>query len=102
MPRSRVLSLKLISLQLPLAGERTRRPENISGIMKRAKKIAIVLLTGFLAFAPPGTLIFGLIFIVGLIGNRRVVIVAGLGLLASAIIWFVIRRRLSQKPKLPD
>jgi hypothetical protein len=37
--------------------------------MKHIKRIGILLITGFLALAPPGTLIFGLILIVGLIGN---------------------------------
>ncbi|MGB8506903.1 MAG: hypothetical protein WCD76_00725 [Pyrinomonadaceae bacterium] len=35
--------------------------------MKRAKRILFVLLAGFLAFAPPGTMIFGLALVVGLV-----------------------------------
>ncbi|HVF56857.1 MAG TPA: hypothetical protein VM934_11945 [Pyrinomonadaceae bacterium] len=35
--------------------------------MKRARRIAALLVAGFLAFAPPGTLIFGFLLIAGLL-----------------------------------
>jgi hypothetical protein len=38
--------------------------------MKSPKRIAAILITGFLAFAPPGTMIFLLALVIGLVGRR--------------------------------
>jgi len=66
--------------------------------MKSPKRIAVLLVTGFLAFAPPGTMIFGLMLILGIVGNRW--LVAG-GILGLAVVgfaaWLVSRRRAGKR-----
>jgi len=60
--------------------------------MKRLKRISALLFTGFLVFAPPGTLIFGLIFILGLIGNVWLIVGSVLILVLLGSAWLVARR----------
>ena len=61
--------------------------------MRRPKRIAVLLITGFFAFAPPGTLIVGFIVILGLV--RNVWLAAGgiLALVAIGVTWIMLRRR---------
>ena len=59
--------------------------------MKNFKRIAALVFAGFLAFAPPGTIILSVIFIAGLIGNIWVtvgvmltlILLGGRGLIAA-------------------
>jgi membrane protein implicated in regulation of membrane protease activity len=59
--------------------------------MKNPKRLAIVLLTGFLAFAPPGTMIFLSALVVGLIGGRWAAAVAVC--VGAGIAFYLLRRR---------
>lgn len=59
--------------------------------MRRYKRIAVLLLAGFFAFAPPGTLVFGLLLFLGVVKNFW----ARLAVLALAIaagVWLLVRR----------
>jgi nitrate reductase gamma subunit len=65
--------------------------------MRRFKKIIVAVILGFLAFAPPGTLIAIFLFLAWLFGDAR--IVAG-GLVVFAIIGisgFIWRRRNTKR-----
>ena len=59
--------------------------------MKSPKRVAALLLAGFLAFAPPGTMIFLLMLAVGLLGRRWAA--AALCLCACAALILLHRRR---------
>ena len=65
--------------------------------MKSPKRIAALLLAGFLAFAPPGTMIFLLALAVGLLG-RRWLVPAALLLCACAVL-LLLRRRLRARTR---
>ncbi len=66
--------------------------------MKNPKRIAVLLVTGFLAFAPPGTMIFGIMIILGIVGNRWLVAGGILGLaVAGFAAWLVLRRRAGKR-----
>jgi MYXO-CTERM domain-containing protein len=61
-----------------------------------------VLLAGFFAFAPPGTLIFLFILAFGIFRDRPFVLV---GLLAAALvaaIWLIRRRRSARRTQIPN
>lgn len=59
--------------------------------LTRAKKIITLALFGFLAFAPPGTLIFIGLFVLGIFGKEW--LIAGLVMgLSAAVIYAIIRR----------
>lgn len=60
--------------------------------MKRIKRLTVLLFTCFIAFAPPGTLILGLIFILGLVGNIWLIVGSILILVLLGSVWFVARR----------
>jgi hypothetical protein len=64
-----------------------------SHIVKSPKRIGAILLAGFFAFAPPGTLIFGFMLILAVVGNRRIVIAGAVVLIAIAATWLMVRRR---------
>lgn len=64
--------------------------------MKQLKRIAVFLLVGFLTFAPPGTLIFGAILILGLIGNVWLSVGGFLSLVALAA-FLLIRRSFAKR-----
>lgn len=69
--------------------------------MRRIKRIAALLLAGFFAFAPPGTLIFGLLLFLSLIKNFWVrLALVGLGLAAAA--WLLTRWRLARRTTRKD
>lgn len=61
--------------------------------MKSPKRIAAILLAGFLAFAPPGTLIFLFALFVGLVGRRWAVPLAALCVGAGAALLLLRLRR---------
>ena len=64
--------------------------------MKRLKRILLVAGAGFLAFAPPGTMIFIFLLLLGVIGNVR--IVASLGcLVVVGLGWVAYRKRLLKR-----
>jgi hypothetical protein len=64
--------------------------------MKHLKKILAAAFLGFLAFAPPGTLIFIGVLLLGFLGKTWFIagVAAGLGLLSVYV--FVYREKLSQ------
>lgn len=69
--------------------------------MKSPKRIAALLLAGFLAFAPPGTLIFLFALLVGLVGRRWAVPLAVLCAGAALALLLLRRRRARPRPDDP-
>ena len=69
--------------------------------MKSPKRIAAILLAGFLAFAPPGTLIFLFALLVGLVGRRWALPLAALCLVTAAAS-LLLRRRRRARPRPDD
>ncbi|MCA1633623.1 MAG: hypothetical protein LC802_07875 [Acidobacteria bacterium] len=67
--------------------------------MKRIKRVLFVLLAGFLAFAPPGTLILGLILVIGLFRNSPLAVGGVLALAALIAAWLLWRRRAARRLK---
>lgn len=68
--------------------------------MKRFKRIAVILVAGFFAFAPPGTLIFGLFLLLAVVKSLW----ARLALLVAALltlVWVLARRRRARR-SMPD
>ena len=61
--------------------------------MKRAKRTAGVLLAGFLMFAPPGTMIFLFLIILGLVRNVWLIVGSVLCLAALGALWLLRKRR---------
>jgi high-affinity Fe2+/Pb2+ permease len=74
--------------------------EKLMKFVKHLKKGVVAAFLGFLTFAPPGTLIFIAVFVLGLIG--RTWFVAGVAgfLILLAVCAFVFRHRLSEIPVL--
>jgi hypothetical protein len=71
--------------------------------MKSPKRIAALLLAGFLAFAPPGTLIFLFALLVGLVGRRWAVPLAAVGVgVGAAFLLLRLRRRRRARPRADD
>jgi membrane protein implicated in regulation of membrane protease activity len=66
--------------------------------MKSIKRYAALLLAGFLAFAPPGTMIFLFALVVGFAGRRWAVAAAALCLCACAAL-LLLRRRRRARPR---
>lgn len=68
--------------------------------MRRYKRIALMLVAGFFAFAPPGTLIFGLLLVLSVVKSlwARLALLA-LALLAAA--WLLLRRRHARRRPPP-
>ena len=70
--------------------------------MKRIKKALLVLLAGFLAFAPPGTLIFLFILAVGIFRNHPLIL-CGILIAAAALgLWLIRRRRSARRAEVSD
>lgn len=67
--------------------------------MKSLKRVAALLLAGFLAFAPPGTMIFLLALFVGLVGRRRAFPLIALCVVAGAALLLVRRRRRRRRAR---
>lgn len=65
--------------------------------MKSPKRIAALLVAGFLAFAPPGTLIFLLALFVGLFGRGAAAVVGALGVVGLAALLLVRRRQARRR-----
>ena len=59
--------------------------------MRRLKRAAGALLAGFLLFAPPGTLVFGALLVIGLVGNVWVLAAGGIAL--AALLAVLLYRR---------
>jgi hypothetical protein len=70
--------------------------------MKSPKRIAAIMLAGFLAFAPPGTLIFLFALLVGLVGRRWAVPLAALCVGAATALLLIRRRRRRARPRADD
>ncbi|MFL6207245.1 MAG: hypothetical protein ACJ74W_00095 [Pyrinomonadaceae bacterium] len=67
-------------------------------MLKRLKRFAILVVAGFFAFAPPGTLIVGTALIFGLLGKVWLT-VAATGLAALAALWVVVKKRSARRSK---
>ncbi len=65
--------------------------------MKSPRRIAVLLITGFFAFAPPGTLIFGGMLILGFVGNTWLIVGSALGFSVIGVAWLVWRSRAGKK-----
>jgi hypothetical protein len=66
--------------------------------MKSPKRITAILIAGFLAFAPPGTMIFLLALVIGLVGRRWAAAAVGICVAAGTAFLFLRRRsRLLQR-----
>lgn len=70
--------------------------------MKRIKKALAVLFVGFLAFAPPGTMIFLFILAAGIFRNHPLVLCGILAAAAALAAWLVLRRRSARKAEVSD
>ena len=70
--------------------------------MKSPKRIAAIMLAGFLAFAPPGTLIFLFALLVGLVGRRWAVLLAALCVGAAAALLLIRRHRRRARLRADD
>jgi len=70
--------------------------------MKSLKRVAALLLAGFLAFAPPGTMIFLLALVVGFAGRRWAAAAAVLCLGACAALLLLRRRRRRARPRADE
>lgn len=66
-----------------------------SKLLKSPKRIAAFLITGFLAFAPPGTIIFLVALAVGFVGHRWAAVGAVFCVIAGAAL-LLLRRRSRQ------
>jgi membrane protein implicated in regulation of membrane protease activity len=66
--------------------------------MKSPKRIATLLLAGFFAFAPPGTLIFMFALLVGLVGRRWAGALAAL-CLCTGVGFLLLRRRRRRRAR---
>jgi hypothetical protein len=62
--------------------------------MKHLKKIIVAAVVGFLAFAPPGTLIFIALLLLSLLGKTWFAVGAAATLIAVTIYTVVYRERL--------
>lgn len=69
--------------------------------MKSPKRIAAILLAGFLAFAPPGTMIFLLALLVALAGRWGAALAVAL-VLAGGVTFLVLRRRRRARARAVD
>ena len=69
--------------------------------MKSPKRIAALLLAGFLAFAPPGTMIFLLALLVALAGRRGAALAVALAVGGVAALLILRRRRRRARARTP-
>lgn len=70
--------------------------------MKRLKKALLVLLAGFFAFAPPGTLIFLFILAAGIFRNHPFVLCGILVAAAFLALWLIRRWRSARRAEVSD
>jgi len=64
--------------------------------MKHVKKIFAAAVLGFLAFAPPGTLIFIGILLLSFLGKTWFIVGLSLGVVSLAVYGFIYREKMSQ------
>lgn len=64
--------------------------------MKHLKKIFVAAFLGFLAFAPPGTLIFIGVLLLGFLGKTWFIAGVTMGAVLLAIYLFIYREKLLQ------
>ncbi|HEX9962572.1 MAG TPA: hypothetical protein VGB00_16685 [Pyrinomonadaceae bacterium] len=64
--------------------------------MKHLKKIFAAAFLGFLAFAPPGTLIFIGVLLLSFLGKTWFIVGLALGLISLAVYGFIYREKLSK------
>jgi len=64
--------------------------------MKHLKKILAAAFLGFVAFAPPGTLIFIGVLILSFLGRTWFIVGMAAGLILLAIYGFIYREKLSK------
>jgi high-affinity Fe2+/Pb2+ permease len=64
--------------------------------MKQLKKIAAAAFLGFLAFAPPGTLIFIGVLLLSVLGKTWFFVGLAVGLVSLAVYGFIYREKLSK------
>jgi hypothetical protein len=65
--------------------------------MKKIKRILLVLLAGFLAFAPPGTMIVSTLLLIGLLRNYPLAAGCVLACAAALAAWLLWRRRSARR-----
>jgi membrane protein implicated in regulation of membrane protease activity len=70
--------------------------------MKSPKRIAALLLAGFLAFAPPGTMIFLFALVLGLFGRVWAAVFGAVGVAAAAGVLLIRRRRRQGRRSEPE
>ena len=70
-------------------------------MLKRLKRLALLLIAGFFAFAPPGTLLLGAALLIALLGKVWLGIAAA-GLAALAALWLVVKKRSARRKKRPN
>lgn len=66
----------------------------MKSFIKYLKKIPAAIFLGFLAFAPPGTLILIAIFVLGLLGKTWFMIGIASGLVLLAVYAYIFRNKL--------
>lgn len=69
--------------------------------MKRYQRIAVLIVAGFLAFAPPGTLVFALLLFLAVVQNFWARLATLLCALAAGA-WLLIARRRRARRAPPD
>ena len=65
-------------------------------MLKRLKRLAVLVVAGFFAFAPPGTLIVGAAVLFGLLGKVWLT-VAATALATLAALWLVVKKRSARR-----
>lgn len=68
--------------------------------MRRYKRIAVLLVAGFFAFAPPGTLVFALLLFLAVVKNFWARL-AVLSLALGAGAWLLLRHRRARRASPP-
>ena len=70
-------------------------------MLKRLKRLALLLVAGFFAFAPPGTLLLCAALLIGLLGKVWLGVAAA-GLAALAALWLIVKKRSARPKKQPN
>ena len=73
----------------------------IARMVKRLKRLAVLLVAGFFAFAPPGTLLLAAALLFGLLGKVWLA-AAAVGLAALAALWLFVKKRNARRGKRND
>ena len=64
---------------------------------RKLKRVALALFTGFMLFAPPGTLIVLALLLAPIFGKTGVLVLSGLALLVLTGLW--LKRKAAQRAK---